>query len=270
MKTIKIQKLHKPEQVEAEFVIVIDVIRAFTTAAYAFDRGAEKIILVSTTQEAFALKKENPVYVLIGEVGGEHIPGFDYCNSPVKISTADLKGKTLVQRTSSGTQGVIRSITSKKILCSSFVVAQATLKRIQHVKPKTITFLITGGLKTEHKGEHVEAMVGQELLGYTDPMYNAELYYWHRRKVGGEAEVDYLIQEEEHVIPIEVKSGKGSTLKSMHVFLEQHKNSPYGVRFSTQNYSVYQNVRSLPLYAIASPFMHNQQAAFENLARKVH
>lgn len=155
---IKIQKLHKPEQVEAEFVIVIDVIRAFTTAAHAFDRGAEKIILVSTTQEALALKKDHPEYVLMGEVGGEHIPGFDYCNSPVKISTADLKGKILVQRTSSGTQGVIRSIKSKKILCSSFVVAHATLKRIHHVKPKTITFVITGGLETEHKGDEDRAL----------------------------------------------------------------------------------------------------------------
>ena len=40
--TMTIQKLHKPEHVDAEFVIVIDVIRAFTTAAHAFDRGAEK------------------------------------------------------------------------------------------------------------------------------------------------------------------------------------------------------------------------------------
>ncbi|HBY05754.1 MAG: hypothetical protein UV38_C0001G0052 [candidate division TM6 bacterium GW2011_GWE2_42_60] len=143
---IKIQKLQRPEHVEAEFVVVIDVIRAFTTAAHAFNRGAEKIILVSTAQEALALKKDHPEYVLMGESSGEHIPGFDYCGSPVKVSMADLKGKTLVQRTSSGTQGVVRSVTSKKILCSSFVVAQATLERIRQVKPKTITFVITGGL----------------------------------------------------------------------------------------------------------------------------
>lgn len=156
---ITIQKLHKPEQqVEAEFVIVIDVIRAFTTAAHAFDRGAEKIILVSTTEEAFALKKDHPEYALMGEVGGEHIPGFDYCNSPVKMSAADLSGKTLIQRTSSGTQGVIRSIKSKKILCSSFVVAQATLKRIQHIQPTTITFISTGGLETELKGDEDRAL----------------------------------------------------------------------------------------------------------------
>jgi predicted AAA+ superfamily ATPase len=118
-----------------------------------------------------------------------------------------------------------------------------------------------------NKGEHVEALVGQELMGYIDPIFNAELYYWHRRKVGGEAELDYLIQKDGNVIPIEVKSGKGTTLKSMHVFLEHHPKSPYGLRFSTQNYSVYQNIRSLPLYAVASIFVDKQQFAFESLVR---
>lgn len=116
-----------------------------------------------------------------------------------------------------------------------------------------------------NKGEHVEAMIGQELVAYVDPMYDTELYYWHRRKVGGEAEIDYLIQENEYVIPIEVKSGKGTTLKSMHVFLENHPNAPYGIKFSTQNYSAYQNIRSLPLYAVASIFLDKQRDAFEYL-----
>ncbi len=116
-----------------------------------------------------------------------------------------------------------------------------------------------------NKGEQIEALVGQELLAYTNPIYDAELYYWHRRKVGGEAEIDYLIQDNEFIIPIEVKSGKGTTLKSMHVFLENHPQSPYGIKFSTQNYSVYQNIRSLPLYAVASSFLNKQREAFEYL-----
>ena len=108
-----------------------------------------------------------------------------------------------------------------------------------------------------NKGEIVEAFVGQELLAYTDPVYDAQLYYWHRRKVGGEAEVDYLLQVDENIIPIEVKSGAGSTLKSMHVFLGKHLESPHGVRFSTQNYSIYEKIHSYPLYAIISLFLNN-------------
>ena len=140
---IKIQKLHKPERVEAEFVIVIDVIRAFTTAAYAFGSGAEKIIVVSTPEEAFALKKDNHEFLLMGEVGGKHIPGFDFCNSPVNISKADVKGKTLVQRTTSGTQGVVRSIKSKKVL------AQALSSQMLHLIGHTIALplLFINGLE---------------------------------------------------------------------------------------------------------------------------
>jgi|GEM_PF-278835 uncharacterized protein len=122
-----------------------------------------------------------------------------------------------------------------------------------------------------NKGEHVEAMIGQELLAYTDPIYDAELFYWHRRKTGGEAEIDYLVQKNEHVIPIEVKSGKGTTLKSMHVFLEQHPASPYGIKFSTQNYSVYEKIHSYPLYAVVKPFFdasENVQKAILSLVKK--
>lgn len=118
-----------------------------------------------------------------------------------------------------------------------------------------------------NKGEHVEALIGQELLAYTNPIYDAELYYWHRHQVGGKAEIDYLIQDNEFIIPIEVKSGKGKTLKSMHVFLENHPQSPYGVKFSTQNYSVFQKIQSLPLYAVASVFLSKQRAAFESLLK---
>jgi predicted AAA+ superfamily ATPase len=102
-----------------------------------------------------------------------------------------------------------------------------------------------------NKGELVEAFVGQEMLVYTDPLYYPQLYYWNRHRDGGSAELDYLLAKNQHVIPVEVKSGKGSTLKSMHLFLEKNTSSPYGVRFSTQNYSLHEKVHSYPLYAIA-------------------
>ena len=53
------------------------------------------------------------------------------------------------------------------------------------------------------------------------------------------------------VVPIEVKAGMGRTLKSLQFFLATHAKSPYGIRCSAQNYSVYQNVHSYPLYALA-------------------
>lgn len=103
-----------------------------------------------------------------------------------------------------------------------------------------------------NKGEIIEAFVGQELLAYANPHSKSQLFYWQRNAPSSTAEIDYLIQKGEKVIPIEVKSGSGKTLKSLHLFLESHPHTPFGIRFSTQNYSTYDNIQSFPLYAIAA------------------
>lgn len=103
-----------------------------------------------------------------------------------------------------------------------------------------------------NKGEVVEAFVGQELIAYSRPIQKQQLYYWLRNERTAQAEVDYVTAIQQDVVPIEVKSGPGSTLKSMHLFLEKHPTSPFGMRFSTQNYSVYENIHSYPLYAVST------------------
>ena len=56
---------------EAEgLVIIIDVFRAFTTAAVAFSKGADKIILVADVDEALALKNNGIAHLAVGEVDG--------------------------------------------------------------------------------------------------------------------------------------------------------------------------------------------------------
>jgi len=103
-----------------------------------------------------------------------------------------------------------------------------------------------------NKGEITEALVGQELLAYANPHSKNNLYYWQRNAPGSSAEVDYIIQKGERIIPIEVKSGSGKTLRSLHSFLQSHPNSQFALRFSAQNYSRYENIESLPLYAVAA------------------
>lgn len=102
-----------------------------------------------------------------------------------------------------------------------------------------------------NKGTFTEAYVGQEILSYSTSHLKAELYYWHREKTGSHAEIDYLIEREGNVIPIEVKSGKGSTLKSLHAFLDSKSCADFGVRFSIHPYSLENKLHSYPLYAIA-------------------
>jgi 2-phosphosulfolactate phosphatase len=125
-------------------VIVIDVLRAFSTAAYAFSRGAREIILVSTVDEALSLKSTIPNSMAMGEVGGLRPEGFDFGNSPTYINEVELSGMTMIHRTSAGTQGVVRSQGAEVMLASSFVVANATARYISHLAAPEITFVITG------------------------------------------------------------------------------------------------------------------------------
>ena len=133
-------------------VIIIDVIRAFTNAAFAFGQGAEKIIPVSSVDEALELKRQLPNAMACGEVGGLPPEEFDFGNSPAQILSLDLRGKTLIQRTGAGTQAVTRSVNAKDMLAASFVVAGATVRYAQKLSPKTVTFVVSGQTST-HDGE---------------------------------------------------------------------------------------------------------------------
>lgn len=134
-------------------VVVIDVLRAFSTAAYALSRGAEKIILVSDVNEALSLKSQLPNSKAMGEVHGLPPEGFDFGNSPTHILEQNLSGITLIQRTSAGTQGVVHCKNADVLLTSSFVVASATAKNIRKLTPEAVTFVITGQYAPEHGDE---------------------------------------------------------------------------------------------------------------------
>lgn len=127
-------------------VVVVDVLRAFTTAAFAFDRGASEILLVSTVEEAFGLRDRHPDCLLLGEVNGLPIDGFDLPNSPAAIAAldTDLFGRRLIMRTSAGTQGVVRSARAAPVFVASLCVASATAARLRELRPESVTFVETG------------------------------------------------------------------------------------------------------------------------------
>src|SRR5262249_48715969 len=66
-------------------VAVIDVFRAFTTAAVALANGATSIVMVRTVEEALALREAGISEICMGEVGGKAPDGFDFGNSPFEI-----------------------------------------------------------------------------------------------------------------------------------------------------------------------------------------
>lgn len=76
-----------------------------------------------------------------------------------------------------------------------------------------------------NSGGMAEQLAGQ-LLRTIGPAYvSPSIYYWQREKTGAEAEIDYIIQHENELIPIEVKAGTTGTLKSLHQFMKEKKKS---------------------------------------------
>jgi 2-phosphosulfolactate phosphatase len=82
--------------------------------------------------------------LVFGEVGGIPPQGFDSGNSPTHTSALDLNGRTIVQRTGAGTQGVVRSRQADQMVAASFVVAGATVKYIRGLTPREVSFVVTG------------------------------------------------------------------------------------------------------------------------------
>ncbi len=134
-------------------VVVIDVLRAFSTAAYALAAGAEVIATVGTVEEAMALRRRWPDALLMGEIGGLPIEGFDFGNSPVPFEALDLTGRRMIQRTTRGTQGIIRCHRAKHLLASGFCCASATARHLERLGPEAITFVPTGLGELENQGD---------------------------------------------------------------------------------------------------------------------
>lgn len=117
----------------------------------------------------------------------------------------------------------------------------------------------------ENRGEIAEGFVGQELVCYGNPEAKEALYFWKRMEKNSKAEVDYLVQRREQILPVEVKSGHGSTLRSLKLFLETHPGSTRGIRFSALDYSLTDTLDSRPLYAVVSLAHESQQKALVSL-----
>ena len=126
-------------------VVAIDVIRAFTTAAHALAAGVREIHLVGTVEEALALRGRLPGSRVMGEVGGIKHPAFDLGNSPSALDGMDLSRGPLIQRTSAGTQGVVRARPhAEHLFAASLCTGSATAACIRGLQPRVVTFVITG------------------------------------------------------------------------------------------------------------------------------
>ena len=145
--------------------VIVDVFRAFTTAAFCIAAGAREIVLVADHEQALAMKKEDPRLFLTGEIGGKPIAGFDAGNSPSVIEHLDLGGRRVVQRSSSGTQGVLAATSARVILLGSFVTARATARFLAGTGEVTLVAMGDGGTEPNEEDPACVAFLDGLLRG---------------------------------------------------------------------------------------------------------
>ena len=146
---------------DADAVVVIDVLRAFSTAAVAFRRGVPEIHPVLDVAEAFRRRDLDPALVLMGETECHPVPGFDLGNSPVAASGFPFGGRRAVQRTTAGTRGLVTCAAAHSLWAASFLVAGATVSAIRATGARRVAFVITG---TVHYGSADEDLACAEWM----------------------------------------------------------------------------------------------------------
>ncbi len=124
------------------------------------------------------------------------------------------------------------------------LVADIGLARFLNNLPIDITGL-SDNLLAIYRGSLAEQFVGQELLSA-----GQELYYWSREAKSSTAEVDYLIDKNGAIFPLEIKSGASGSLRSMHLFLNTYPNCTKGLVLSAANRASLpeQKLEFIPIY----------------------
>jgi len=109
---------------------VIDTIRATSTIVTLIGCGAEKVIVAADKKEAFFLKTVFKGSILCGEEKGLPPKGFDFGNSPLEISSADLNGRTFIIMTTNGTQSILKAKQCRKVYALSTLNLNFCIDRI--------------------------------------------------------------------------------------------------------------------------------------------
>ena len=150
-------------------VVVIDVLRAFSTAAYAFAAGANAVVAAHSIDEIEPLRRGHDPIVTVGALaGGRPVAGLDYGNSPASLAPLDLAGVTVIEYSAGGVRGLLDCDQASAVLAGSLVCARATAQYIRALDPPVVTFVITG-LWTDRDGDEDHAcadLIESYLLGH--------------------------------------------------------------------------------------------------------
>jgi len=110
------------------------------------------------------------------------------------------------------------------------------------------TIFLNSDLNTNFTGAWAEQFVGQQLISN----HFHPLHYWARTKANSSAEVDFVIEKESKILPVEVKSGKSGKLRSLHLLLNEHSNIKKALIYSKAPVGIEGKLHFLPIYSAGS------------------
>lgn len=138
-------------------VVVVDVLRSFTTAAIGFAAGARTLYAADDPERARELAAAAPGAVTVGSrPGGAPIDGFDLPNSPARVAEGAIDGRDIVMSTAGGVRGLVASQRADLLLAGSLVCAGATAALLRRERPSEVAFVITG-VWTDRDGDEDHA-----------------------------------------------------------------------------------------------------------------
>ncbi len=163
--------------------VIIDVFRAFSLECYLYEMGVKEIRPIGSVEDAFALHKELPDSVLIGERNGKKCEGFDFGNSPSTVLRSAVRDKIILHTTSAGTQGIVNATKATEIITGSLVNAKAVAEHIKKKHPEQVSLVCMGNAgvrpaaEDELCAEYIKSLVeGVELPDFEQRVADLQRY----------------------------------------------------------------------------------------------
>lgn len=186
--------------------VVIDVIRAFTVAHRLVEAGAGAILIEDDVQRALAMRVDHPGALVIGEVGGLKVDGFDHGNSPHEVSQLRLDGRTVVLRTSHGVPATLNALAycPSHVMVAGLATARTTARHLRALleegiirRPAIVTSHPTGD-EDLAVAEYIRALVRHESAPGLEATRRRILESQAARKFHDEAQPSFDPRDLEH------------------------------------------------------------------------
>jgi 2-phosphosulfolactate phosphatase len=188
---VRVSYFHTPERVPADSIasaaVVIDVLRATSTMAWALHNGAEAIQAFANLDQLNAAADAWPQdrCLRAGERGGARLEGFDLGNSPLAVTAETVAGKRIFMSTTNGTRSLDRVGSADLLITAALVNRNAAASRLILEQPKTV-WVVGSGWEGAYSledslaaGALAAALMNQSGIDLIDLAANDELFAAH-------------------------------------------------------------------------------------------